>query len=265
MTYTYDGVTPNETIYGTDYTITPVIPYPTNLQYTVGGLSGFKLPAGSTAKSYYQKGVTPSLATVGKAVGNRFSNYSIPSVTSNGTYMPTSPTLNMLGEPYEIGQGTFKGMYFGDGFMGRVADKATTVGQYMSGFRDRTDDTTLGKLGWLAVDKAKNALGIAKQNFENDVVKPVQGSWGALSFNEKANTVLGTVNSYMHWRNAKKQLDAYNRGLNHSIAMDNKNYEMARKQWNSALEERARYKEAMARDQGRDVTTVNEYMAKYGA
>lgn len=156
-------------------------------------------------------------------------------------------------------------MDFGDGFMGRVADKATTVGQYMSGFRDRTVDTALGKLGWLAVDKAKNAFGIGKQNFENGVVKPVQGTWGAMSFGEKANLVMNSVNSYLNWQNNKKALQAYNRGLDHSISMDNKNYDMARKQWNSTLEDRARYKVAMAKDQGRESMTVGEYMAKYGA
>lgn len=267
MTYTYDGVTPNETIYGTNYTITPAPTYPV---YSVGKLVGYPSPTGFKTKSGYQAArqqaftdYVSNLKLAGYSEG--FNTYKVPTVANNGTYMPSAATLNVLGEPYVVGQGTFKGMDFGNGFMGKAADGATTVGHYLSNIRDRTDDSTFGKLAWMAADKVKNTFGLGKQKLNQSIGEPVKGSWGALSFNEKANTVLGTVNSYMNWRNAKKQLDAYNRGLNHSIAMDNKNYEMARKQWNSTLEERARYKEAMARDQGRESMTVGEYVAKYGA
>lgn len=104
-----------------------------------------------------------------------------------------------------------------------------------------------------AAGNVGEAVGTTKANFK------------AQSFGEKFNTVGSTISDIMNAINTRKQLKLTRQALGHQTAMDNKNYDMARKQWNESLEDKARYREAMARDQGRSYGTVGEVMAKYGA
>lgn len=104
-----------------------------------------------------------------------------------------------------------------------------------------------------AADNVGETVGTTKANFK------------AQSFGEKFNTVGSTISSIMNALNARKQLKLTRQALGHQMAMDNKNYDMARKQWNHVLEDKARYREAIAKDQGRSYETVGEVMAKYGA
>lgn len=98
-----------------------------------------------------------------------------------------------------------------------------------------------------------------------EAAETTKANFKAQSFGEKFNTVGSTIGSIMNALNTRKQLKLSRQALGHQTAMDNKNYEMARKQWNESLEDKARYREAMARDQGRSYETVGEVMAKYGA
>ena len=107
------------------------------------------------------------------------------------------------------------------------------------------------------LNRAANSVG--------EGVGTTKANWKAQSFGEKFNTVGSTLSNIMNSINARKQLKLARQSLGHQMAMDNKNYEMARKQWNESLEDKARYREAMAIDQGRSYETVGEVMAKYGA
>lgn len=98
-----------------------------------------------------------------------------------------------------------------------------------------------------------------------EIAGTTKANWNAQSFGEKFNTIGSTIGSIMNVINARKQLKLTRQALGHQMAMDNKNYDMARKQWNHVLEDKARYREAMAKDQGRSYETVGEMMAKYGA
>lgn len=115
---------------------------------------------------------------------------------------------------------------------------------------------------------AKGAAQFALERAADNVGKTVgttKANFKAQSFSEKFNTVGSTIGSIMDALNARKQLKLYRQALDHQMAINNKNYDMARKQWNHLLEDKTRYREAMAKDQGRSYETVGEVMAKYGA
>ena len=107
--------------------------------------------------------------------------------------------------------------------------------------------------------------GVAIPGAVKNVVSTAGANFKAQSFGEKFNTVGSTIGSIMNAINARKELKLSRQALGHQMAMDNKNYEMARKQWNNKLEDKARYREIMAKDQRRSYQTVGEMMAKYGA
>lgn len=111
---------------------------------------------------------------------------------------------------------------------------------------------------------AQFALGRTAENV-GKTATTTKKNWQAQSFGEKFNTIADSVGSIMNALNARKQLKLTRQALGHQMTMDNKNYDMARKQWNHVLEDKARYREAMAKDQGRSYETVGEVMAKYGA
>ena len=106
-----------------------------------------------------------------------------------------------------------------------------------------------------------------------DSIKPLltttvgttKANFKAQSFGDKFSTIGNTVAGIMGAINARKELKLSRQALGHQMAIDNKNYEMARKQWNQHLDDKARYREAVAKDQGRSYQTVSEMMAKYGA
>lgn len=147
----------------------------------------------------------------------------------------TSPTIAPTAYPTTVGEqiGFGKGMY-------QAFKQGGTKGAMQYGLNR-------------AADNVGEAVGTTKAN------------WKAQSFGEKFNTVGSTLSDIMNSINARKQLKLTRQALGHQMATDNKNYEMARKQWNQSLEDKARYREAMAIDQGRSYETVGEVMAKYGA
>ena len=136
----------------------------------------------------------------------------------------------------------------------------TTVGEQIGigkGMRQAYIRGGLKGAGQFALERTAENVG--------EAVGTTKANLKAQSFSEKFNTVGSTLSSIMDGINARKQLKLTGQALGHQIATDNKNYEMSRKKWNEALEDKARYREAMAIDQGRSYETVREVMAKYGA
>lgn len=96
----------------------------------------------------------------------------------------------------------------------------------------------------------------------------------ALSTFDKISTGLNAVGSILDGLNTRKQLNLIKQQLHHNIANDNRNYEMAKRSYNSQLEDRQRYREAYWRANHANnpnsgivekPLTVNEYLTKYGA
>lgn len=208
--------------------------------YSVGSLTGYTIPSGIKDRNTYREynrqgiikianGLTPYVAPTSPAYtpSQAVVTPEVTNTTSPATTVATSPTT--VGEQL----GLLKGMYqaFKDGGTKAAAQYGL--------------NTVAKNVG--------EAAATTKANFK------------AQSFGEKFNTVGSTIGSIMNALNARKELKLTRQALAHQMAMDNKNYEMARKQWNHALEEKARYREAMAKDQGRSYETVSEVMAKYGA
>lgn len=136
----------------------------------------------------------------------------------------------------------------------------TTVGEQLGlgkGMRQAYIRGGVKGAGQFALERTAENVG--------EVAGTTKANWKAQSFGEKFNTIGSTIGSIMNALNARKQLKLSRQALGHQMTMDNKNYEMARKQWNHVLEDKARYREAMAKDQGRSYETVGEMMAKYGA
>lgn len=127
----------------------------------------------------------------------------------------------------------------------------------------------LGALGGSFVNGMRN-----KGNQLYDGAKQTAGQYGnafgAMTTGQKAGMFLEGVGSVMNALNARKQVKLAKQQLNHVINNDNRNYEMARRSYNSNLEERQRYREAYWRaNNGGDTASkplsVNDYMNKYGA
>lgn len=116
-----------------------------------------------------------------------------------------------------------------------------------------------GMKGGLAFVLDKTAQNTAK------ALTTGRANYNTLSAGEKLSMWGDTVGNIMNALNSRKQLKLSHRALGHQMAVDNKNYDMARKQWNHKLEDKARYREAVAKDQGRSYMTVGDMMAKYGA
>ncbi|WP_432481754.1 hypothetical protein [Moraxella sp. ZY200743] len=93
---------------------------------------------------------------------------------------------------------------------------------------------------------------------------------GGLTTSQKAGMLLQGVGDVMNALNARKQVKLAKQSLNHTINMDNRNYEMARRSYNAQLEDRQRYREAYwkannAGNMDNKPLSVNEYLNKYGA
>lgn len=217
-------------------TTLPVVTTQTYPIYSVGDLTGYTIPAGIKDRNQYQaynrqgiintaNGLTPYVAPTTAAYT---ANQAVITPDVNNTPSPTN-TPTTVGE--QLGWG--RSMY-------QAFKQGGTKGAMQYGLTRAAD--TVGEVA-----------GTTKANFK------------AQSFGEKFNTVGSTIASIMDALNARKQLKLSSQALAHQMTMDNKNYEMSRKKWNQTLEDKARYREAMAKNQGRSYETVGEVMAKYGA
>lgn len=109
-----------------------------------------------------------------------------------------------------------------------------------------------------------------KQGFKQDVAETkrtmgqVGNNWNQMSIGERANTILGTVGSVMQAYNGYKAGKLAQKQYDHAVNAFNKNWEAQRQSHNSKLEDRQQRRVLEGNASGRAVTSVGDYMNKWG-
>lgn len=109
-----------------------------------------------------------------------------------------------------------------------------------------------------------------KQGFGQDVAETkrtmgqVANNWNQMSIGERANTILGTVGSVMQAYNGYKAGKLAQKQYDHAVNAFNKNWEAQRQSHNVKLEDRQQRRVLEGNASGRAVTSVGDYMNKWG-
>lgn len=101
-------------------------------------------------------------------------------------------------------------------------------------------------------------------NTKPTIGQQLANNWGKMSLGEQVNTVVGTVGTLLNAYNGYRTGKLAREQFNHAKDMAERNYQNQRKMTNSQLEDRQKRRVLEANSAGRSMTSVADYMAKYG-
>lgn len=97
----------------------------------------------------------------------------------------------------------------------------------------------------------------------------IKNVWNGLTGKEKFDLAVGALQQYANYKDNKRMMTMYNNSLNHTMEHNNREYEMARKQYNRGLEDyqglRNAYWQANQTANGVAPMATDDYLTKYGA